>query len=213
MKILETLGFLKSDKLGKKWSYDDTFFISSTLPNDRNQLGKTKITKKLHKGYSADKRENILYQGFYGFDKKDFCYKILKNVGIVEKIKGEKIIEHKKLDHIQTLIGLGFSEIEPNLWTKNIFLVSLKPPQFKEDRGKCIILKKPNHSKLIKNDKPANVVYKGRYFFDDEYFTETLFRNIGFYIFDCSQKNKNYEFNRDTLDVNGHFLDEEFLKF
>ena len=115
MKILENLGFFKSDQLGQKWSYNNTFFISSTFPNDRNQLGKTKITKRLHNGYSVDKRENILYQGFYGFDKKDFCYKILKNVGIIEKIKGQKIIEHKKLDHIQTLIELGFLEVKPNL--------------------------------------------------------------------------------------------------
>ena len=213
MKILENLGFFKSDQLGQKWSYNNTFFISSPFPNDRNQLGKTKITKRLHNGYSIDKRENILYQGFYGFDKKDFCYKILKNVGIIEKIKGQKIIEHKKLDHIQTLTGLGFLEVKPDLWTKNIFLVSLIPPRFEDDRGKCIILKKPNYSRLIKNDMPANVVYKGRYFFDDDDFTKTLFRNIGFYIFECSQKNKDYEFNIDTLEVNGRFLYEEFLKF
>jgi len=213
MRLLENLGFIKFGKSGKNWSYDNTFAIYTIVPNDSHRLGRMKIIKKLDKVLYADKRENILYYGFYASDKNDFFYKLLKNVGIIEKIKGQKIIEHKKVNHIQALTDLGFSEIKPDTWTKNIFLVSLKPPRFEGDRGKCIILKKPNYNTLLKKDRPANVVYKGRYFFDDDDFTKILFHDIGFYIFDCGERNKNYEFTRDTLAINGHFIDEEFLKF
>jgi len=111
------------------------------------------------------------------------------------------------------LTDLGFKEIESDTWTKNIFLITLRPPRFENDRGKCLILKKPNIKKLIKGDRPAKVVYKGRYFFEDTFFTETLLEKINFYNFDSGQKNKSYEFTRERLAASGNYIEEEFLNF
>lgn len=213
MTLLENLDFRPVGKSGRSLLWKDTFYVLNRPPDDKNKFGKTKIIKNSDISFSGDKRESILFQGSYSFDNDEFANKLLKNIGILEKINGTKILEQKDTNHIQVLTDLGFTEIIYNTWTKNIFLISLRPPRFDTDRGKCIILKKPNIKKLIKGDRPANVVYKGRYFFDDNFFTETLLEKIGFYHFDNGQKNKTYEFNREMLVDNEHYIEEEFLKF
>ena len=213
MTFLEKLNFKPVGTTGQSWLWQDTFYILTKPPNDKHVLGKTKITKILHSSFTGDKRENILFQGSYIFDNHIFTNRLLKNIGIIEKITGTKIIERNDTNHQQMLTDIGFTEIEHNTWTKNIFLVSLRPPRFDNDRGKCIILKKPNIKKLIKDDRHANVVYKGRYFFEDSAFTETLLNKIGFYQFDSGQRNKTYEFTREMLVDSENYIEEEFLKF
>lgn len=213
MTFLENLGFRSVGKSGYSWLWQDTFFISARQPDDKKRYGKTRIFKNTNNSFTGDKRENILFQGFYCFDNEDFANRLLKNIGVLEKINGVKLLEPKDTNHEQVLTDLGFTEIEPNTWTKNIFLISLKPPRFENDRGKCLILKKPNIKKLIKGDRPANVVFKGRYFFDDIFFTETILEKIGFHTFEQGYKNKTYEFTRETLLDSGQYIEEEFLKF
>jgi len=213
MTLLEKLDFRPIGKSGYSWLWHDTFYILIKPPNYKHKLGWTQIIKNLNTNFTVDKRESFLFQGSYCFDNDDFAYRLLKNIGILEKINGTKIIELKDTKHFQVLTDLGFIEIVPNTWTKNIFLVSLRPPRFDTDRGKCLILKKPNFKNLIKGDRPANVVYKGRYFFEDSFFTEILFDKIGFYLFDSEQQNKTYDFNRETMTDSENFIEDEFLQF
>jgi len=217
MTYLESLNFKQDGESSQNWLWEDVFCILTKIPHDLYKCGKTKIIRKSNRSFTGDKRENVLYQGTYIFDNEDldFVCRLFKNIGVLERIKGTKILEKKDSNHRQVLSNLGFTEIGLNIWTKNIFLVSLKPPRFATDRGKCLILKKPNMKNLIKDNRPAMVVYKGRYFFDDIFFTETLLEKIGFYYFFDSkkQKNKTYEFNRETLANSERFIDEEFLKF
>jgi hypothetical protein len=72
---------------------------------------------------------------------------------------------------------------------------------------------RPNIKKLTINDAPANVVYKGRYFFDDNVFTQILLEKIGYYHFDNGKKNKTYVFSRETITDSSLYLDKEFLNF
>ena len=213
MTYLENLGFIPVGETGHYWSWDNTFTIYTVAPSVIGGYGKTGIFKNTSISFTGDNRENILYRGNYILDNEVFLNELLKNVGVLEKINGTKIIEKKNTNHQQILKDLGFSEVEANTWTKNIYLISLKAPRFDTDRGKCIILKKPNVKKLMKVDRPARVVYKGRYFFDDIFFTEALFDKIDFYNFDNGQKNKTYEFNRETIAETGLYIEEEFLKF
>jgi len=213
MKILENLGFKSVSKTERLWSWKDIFFIYIKKPSENNKHGKTKIYKDLGVYFTQDKRESILFSGYYCFDDEFSANTLLKNIGILEKINNTKILEEKTTNHEEVLKEHGFTEIEQNTWVKNIFLISLKPPRFENDRGKCIILKKPNIKKLKKADRPANIVYKGRYFFDDLLFVQILFEKIGFYLFDAGDKNKSYHFTRETLAENGNYIEEEFLKF
>ncbi len=215
--ILENLGFKVIIKLGRKWPYwwswQNTFYIYTKPVSENSRFGRTKILKTSDLNFTGDKRENVLFQGSYVFDNEEFAGKLLKNIGIEEKIKGIILTEQKEVNHIEILTDLGFKEITHNTWTKNIFLISLRPPRFDTDRGKCIILKKPNNKKLMKNERPAGVVYKGRYFFDDPFFTEMLLEKIGFYLFESMEKNKTYQFNRETLADTQSYIEDEFLKF
>lgn len=211
--FLENLNFKPVGKSGRSWLWQDTYYVLVRPPDDTNRFGKTRIIKNADPIFTGDKRENILFQGSYCFDNEDFANRLLKNVGVLEKMTGTKILEHKDTNHRQVLTELGFTEIEFNTWVKNIFLVSLRPPRFENDRGKCLILKKPNVKKLLKSDRPANVVYKGRYFFEDNFFTEGLLERIGFYHFDSRKKNKTYEFTRETFLDSGRYIEEEFLNF
>lgn len=213
MTFLEELGFKPIGKSGRSWSWQETFYVLIRPPDDTHRLGKTKISKTSHIGFTDDRRENILFLGSYSFDNEDFANRLFKNVGILEKITETKILEHKEVNHKNVLTSLGFTEIEHNTWIKNIFLVSLKPPCFDADRGKCLILKKPNTKNLIRDSLPARIVYKGRYFFDDPFFTEILLEKIGFYYFASGEQNKTYEFQRETLKDSKTYIEEEFLKF
>ena len=213
MTILENLNFRPAAFSDRYLSWKNIYNIYNRLPDDKNRLGRTVISKKSNISFTGDKRENILFQGSYAFDNDEFANNLLKNIGILEKINGTKLLEQKGINHRQVLIDFGFKEIAYCTWTKNIFLISLRPPRFETDRGKCIILKKPNIKKLTLLDGRAKVVYKGRYFFDDTYFTETLLEKIGVYHFDNGKKNKTYEFNRETLADNDKYIEDEFLKF
>lgn len=213
MKILDELGFLPIRKNGRGWEWKKSYRILITFPQESNPYGRTKIFKTQENIFTNDKRENMLFHGNYIFDNEAFVNRLFINTGIMEKIYQTKIIEQKDLNHEELLNGLGFKEIEKNKWIKNIFMIALKPPKFDTDRGKCLILKKPNIKKLVSFDRPAKVVYKGRYFFDDDEFTENLLNIIGFYSFNAGQKNIEYEFQREVIEESHQFVEDEFLKF
>ena len=213
MTILKDLGFKQYGTFSQNWLWRHLYIVLTKAPEGTNLHGKSKIIKNLNTNFTGDKRETILFQGSFAFDNDDFANKLLTNVGIIERITGNSLVELKDTNHNQVLTDLGFTEISYNTWTKNIFLISLRPPRFENDRGKCIILKKPNIKKLINSDRPANVVYKGRYFFDDNVFTQILLEKIGFYHFDSGKKNKTYEFTRETVADTALYIDKEFLNF
>lgn len=213
MEYLEKLGFLPFRKNGRGWEWKKTFRVLISFPTNSNLYGRSKIVKMQKISFTNDKRENILFQDTYVFDNEDFVNKLFVNVGIMEQLYNTKIIEKKSVDHSELLNSLGFKEIEKDRWIKNIFLIALKPPKFDSDRGKCLILKKPNIKKLVNDDRPAYVVYKGRYFFDDFSFTENLLKIIGLYSFISGNKNLDYQFQREVLEKSQQFIEDEFLKF
>jgi len=213
MIILKNLGFKPFGKLKQNWYWRNLYTILTKAPNENNIHGKSKIIKNLNTNFTGDKRETLLFQGSFAFDNDVFANKLLINVGVIENITSNRLVETIVTNHNQVLTELGFTEIGLNTWTKNIFLISLRPPRFENDRGKYIILKKPNIKKLTINDAPANVVYKGRYFFDDNVFTQILLEKIGYYHFDNGKKNKTYVFSRETITDSSLYLDKEFLNF
>ncbi len=182
-----------------------------------NKGGSQTIIYKAIPGYpDADRNQKQLFSGSYIFDNEEFAAELLKNVGIIELIQGTKIRELKSHIHHLVLKELGFLEIERDVWIKGIYLISMQPPKWDNDRGKVVILKKRNIKKLKDGFYPSIVVYKGRYFFDDENFTRDLFDKIGFTYFNTNPKQKNfdYEFDRDIYeDGEFSYLDRFLFNF
>ena len=220
MELLKYLGFTlrkeKHDKLRNTWIWKDVFEIENIIATKEKKKNRTSIFKKNPINPYSKENENILYWGFYIFDDNEFSLKLFKNIGIIEFINKTKILEPKPLVHETILTELGFERIELNTWTKGIFLISILPPKWNDDRGKVIILKKPNVKKLKAVDRASKVVYKGRYFFDDDDFTKILFDKIGFTYFDTNPKKKNFEYKFIRDKINGNddlYIDKEFLNF
>jgi hypothetical protein len=211
--FLKNLGFHTFKKNEKTWSWKREYYILVKEPSETMVNGKTKISKNAEINFTDDKRESILFQGQFIFNDLEFAEKLFKSIGIYEKIN--RVIvpnEPEKNSHNWFFKENNFIETVQNKWIKNIFLVAIVPPKFDTDRGKCIIMKKPNIKNLKERDRLAHVVYKGRYFFDDKEFTNKLFEKIGFFRFNQSDRNNDYFFQGEYLD-NYKAVEDEFLKF
>ena len=211
--FLKNLGFNTFKKNEMTWTWNREFYITVKEPSETMLNGRTKISKNSEINFTGDKRENVLFQGQFIFNEIDFTEKLLKSIGIYEKIN-QLIVPnlHDRIGHNWFFEKNSFIETSQNKWIKNIYFVAIVPPKFDTDRGKCIILKKPNVKKLKETDRLANVVYKGRYFFDDIEFTNKLFEKIGFFSFNQTDKNKDYFFQGEYLD-DYKAVEDEFLKF
>ena len=210
--FLKNLGFNTFKKNEKTWTWKREYYITVKEPSETMLNGKTKISKNSEINFTGDKRENVLFQGQFIFNELDFAEKLLKSIGIYEKIN-QLIVPNvnDRIGHNWFFKENNFIETVQNKWIKNIFFVAIVHPKFETDRGKCIIMKKPNIRKLKETDRLANVVYKGRYFFDDKEFTNKLFEKIGFFSFVQTDKNKDYFFQGEYLE-DYKAVEDEFLK-
>ena len=219
MKFLIDLNFrlVKNKQNGQNtWAWGDLFVIANTPSLLKKWKSQTIIYKRIPGYPDIDRNQKLLFRGSYIFDNQEFASELLKNVGIIELIQGTRIRELKSHIHHLTLKELGFIEIEQDVWTKGIYLIALQPPKWDNDRGKVVILKKRNIKKLKDGYQPSIVVYKGRYFFDDENFTKELLDKIGFTYFNENPKQKNidYQFERDKYDnYEFSYLDRDLLNF
>jgi len=211
--ILSDLGFINNYGIQWKWHWNKYFFVSNGKDNTKPDNRKTTISRVVDLITTKDYRECILYHGKYIFDDKEFAEKLLLYVGVVEKIKNQIILDTTpEIGHRWFLEEKEFEEIEPNWWVNGMYSVTIVPPAYDNDRGKCIILRRSNIKRLKREFVPATVCYKGRYFFENVNFTYALFEHITFFIFFNGRRNKDYKFERE-LWYDNKFLDVELLKF
>lgn len=211
--FLEDLNFIPIGKTGRLWAWNYIYTIYQRESDENYTFAKTSISKFSDEYSTGDKREKTVYHGNSIFDDLEFASTLFKNIGFYDCFFDRKITDESKvLNHRELLLNYGFTEISENLWTRTIFLISIQPPKFETDEGKCLILRKPNNRKLMRIDPKAKVSYKGRYFFDDETFTLELFKRIGCKPY-ASKRNPNYEFLREKIEGIESYIDEEFMKY
>lgn len=215
MGLLKKLGFIKRNTRedSQFWTWDDYFCITFVRPCEKSPKGMTKIYYQKAVGDIGDKRGFQLFSGFYIFDNRKMAFELLKNLGIVEAITKKRDKKIKKHNHHFYFSEYGFKQVTPCVFRKHFFQISFIAPKWEDEKGKCVILKKPQTKRSLKGQTASKLVYKGQYFFHNDEFVKFLFDKIAFYKHEEAKMHMNYIFTREKTPDGNSFIDLELLNF